>query len=71
MSLTTVLHIAIWASIIMLIVENIDSAKEIGRLKREVMRNRDDIIYLQKLSGQQIPWHGHIDWEKEYPLSHK
>lgn len=70
MNFTIFLIIASWAFIIALVVEKIITAKEIGRIKREVTRNRDDIIYLydQAMEPRRHNW---IDWEKEYSISHK
>ncbi len=64
MSLTFLLLLASWAFIIMLVIERNFTLKDIGRIKREVMRNRDDIIYLYDLQGQR-QWHQHIEWSKE------
>lgn len=59
-----------WMFILPLVFDNLSTSKEIGRLKREAMRNRDDIIYLYDRLGLK-QWHDHIDWDKEDLPSHR
>lgn len=70
MSWTLFSIIASWAFIAMLLWINMEMAKELGRIKREVERNRDDVIYVQNLLGQ-TPWHDHIEWGKADQLDYK